>query len=90
MHDASVALTLIILRGEVILAGVALILIVAWLVLKLARRPKPDPKLALVLSLVEGLPKELRPDEASSETQEEMSVHQEHGPMGPGGFTLSA
>jgi hypothetical protein len=76
--------------NEEVLLSLALILFVALLIPKLARQRKPDHKMALLLSLVEGLPGDAKTDESSSAGREEAGNIKEHGPPGSGGFTLSA
>ncbi len=65
------ALALIVTGNDEVLLSLALILFVALLILNLARRRKPDPKMALLLSLVEGLPRDAKTDESSSAGREE-------------------
>ncbi len=78
-----------IIAGDVeILLVAALGVLLTLIVLGLARRHKPDPKIALLLSLVEGLPRNGAPDDPPGKQGEEESQHC-HGPMGPSGFTLS-
>ena len=57
----------------------------------LARRQKPDPKMALLLSLMEAMPRDSEDQEpaASGAVHKEAGGKEEHGPLGPSSFTLS-
>lgn len=83
-------LAIIVTGGTEALLGAALILLVALLILKLSRRSKPDPKLALMLSLMEALPRDAETGNLPEDIREEEVGGKEHGPLGPSGFTFSA
>jgi hypothetical protein len=85
-----VALAIIVTSTAEILLSVALLLFVVLVILRLARSRKPDPKMALLLSLMEGMPRDANAGELPEGNGKEESGTEEHGPLGPGGFTLSA
>ena len=72
-----------------ILLSVGLILLIVIAIFLLARRPKPDPKTALLLSLMEAMPRDSEDSEPAAAVHEEAGGKEEHGPLGPSSFTLS-
>ena len=83
-------LALMVTSTTEILLGVALLLFVVLVIVWMARSRKPDPKMALLLSLMEGMPRDADAGESKQGSREEEGATEEHGPLGPGGFTLSA
>jgi LPXTG-motif cell wall-anchored protein len=81
---------LIVAASTEILLSVGLILLIVLAILLLARRRKQDPKMALLLSLVEALPGDSEDPELAKGVGEETDGEEGHGPLGPSGFTLSA
>lgn len=73
-----------------ILLSVGLILLIVPAIFLLARRRKPDPKMALLLSLMEAMPRESEDRDWTETAQEENGREEDRGPLGPSGFTLSA
>jgi hypothetical protein len=90
VHDARVTLALLVTSKTEIFLSVALLLFVVLVILLVARSSKPDPKMALLLSLMESWPRDADDGDVTADKHEEESGTEEHGPLGPGGFTLSA
>lgn len=72
-----------------ILSSVGLILLIVLAIYLVARRHKPDPKMSLLLSLMEAMPGD-SVDHDTKAVHEEIGGKEGHGPLGPSGFTLSA
>lgn len=76
-------------RAEILLSA-GLILLMVLAIFLLARRRKPDPKMALLLSLVEAMPKDSEDHESPEAIHEAAGGKEGPGPLGPSGFTISA
>jgi hypothetical protein len=68
------------------MAGVALILILAVVMVRMMRSRKPDPKMQLLLSLMKDFPQEEREHPFAAPIQD-ADPREEHGPLGPNGFS---
>jgi len=85
-----VASAFIVAERAEILLSVGVILLVVLAIFLVARRRKPDPKMALLLSLVEAMPRDTEDHESPEALHEEDGGKEGTGPLGPSEFTLSA
>jgi hypothetical protein len=70
------------------MAGAVVVLILALVIFRMIRSRKPDPKMQLLLALMKDFPREERAEDVAVERGEDAAdVRQEHGPLGPGGFS---
>lgn len=68
-------------------AGAALILILALVMVRMMRSRKPDAKMQLLLSLMKDFPQEERSEHPFAAPTEDADPREEHGPLGPNGFS---
>ncbi len=90
-HYAAIVVQGLIIAGDLeILLIAASGVLLTLLIIKLAWRRKADPKMALFLSLTEGLAREMKDTDSVTASEEDQVFGEEHGPLGPGGFTLNS
>ena len=68
-------------------ASAALILLLALVIVRMMRSRKPDPKMQLLLSLMKDFPQEEKDEPSLAAPAEDADPRQEHGPLGPEGFS---
>jgi hypothetical protein len=69
------------------MAGVALILLLALVMVRMMRSRKPDPKMQLLLSLMKDFPRAEESEHPFATPVEDADPRKEHGPLGPNGFS---
>ena len=68
-------------------ASAALVLMGVGAMVWIAFKPKPDPKMRLLLALLEDLPHDAAATESVAEDSEDADPRKEHDAMGPSGFS---
>jgi hypothetical protein len=80
-------MTLIILGlGESLLI-LAVLAFLVTLAVMMVRSRKPDPKMQLFVALMKDLPPDKNGPDPSGESGNELDPREEHGPLGPTGFS---
>jgi hypothetical protein len=73
--------------GGAVLAGMVLVLLLVYVLVKMMRSRKPHPKMELLPSLMQDFPRENNGEDPAGGSGDDADPRQEHGPLGPGGFS---